>query len=748
MNRIKLTALILGGLALSVQCLGIGIIIPERIEPVHEIRNLALIRQDVDVKIKNDVARTHITQVFYNHYPRQLEATYIFPVPPDAHITDFVMYINGKPVRGEILEKNKARAIYENIVRQMKDPALLEYYDWQMFKMRIFPIPPEGKQKIEIEFVQVLKVDNDMVHFSFPVSKTDFRAVNIIDLKEWSFHISIDADSPIKTIYAPLHQIDVTMNNNNKSAEVTISPKDIERRSANIDLYYSYSRSEYGLNLLTYRPHPDEDGFFLLIISPGTIDKTRSVVPKDIVFIMDTSGSMAGEKIEQARDSLAYCLKNLNRRDRFNIIRFGTDVEPFSEEMLHVSDKTVDKALTFVDKMRARGGTNINEALETALKFARDASDRSSRLPVILFLTDGLPTVGVTNPDSILQNLEHHNRAGVHVFVFGVGYDVNTRLLDGIANMTHAVSSYIQPEENIEVKVSSLYDKISYPVMTGLELSFGDIGVTEMYPRDIPDLFAGGDISVLGKYKHAGHTAITLEGNEGEKGRRIVYECTFPEKERDNSFIEKIWATRKIGYLLDAVRRLDENEKEAKELVDEVVRLSKKYGIVTPYTSYLVQEDEVPEQGRRRPPLRFGQRALPEPTYAPSMESQILSRMKMDTGRAAVQQSIEIGSLKESLAVDKEDYGQNRVFIQGRQFELIDNTWIESNIQTEGKKIVTVKYLSPAYFELLSIRPDLAEFLKLGEKVRVQISPSVILEVADEGMESLTKETRSLIEKR
>ncbi|MCX7766185.1 MAG: VIT domain-containing protein, partial [Candidatus Sumerlaeia bacterium] len=449
MNTPRLIGVVILSILICANVFGIGIIIPERIEPRTELKPLAIIRQEVRVNIKNDVARTHITQVFYNHYPHQLEATYIFPVPPEAQITDFVMYIEGKPVRGEIMEKSQARAIYEDIVRKMRDPALLEYYDWQLFKMRIFPVPARGKQKVEIEYVQVLKVDNNVVHYSFPVSKRDFAEVNTEDLKEWTFTINLQSDRKIKTIYSPAYELNVDMREDQQSAQIKVSPEHLQKIGNDVDIYYTYSTSEYGLNILTHRPYADEPGYFLLIISPGKPKTGEVVIPKDIIFVVDTSGSMSGEKIEQVKKAVKYCINSLSKTDRFNIISFSTDVQSLSERLLVAEGENLIRAIDFTEELQARGGTNINEALITALKLLGDDKSETEsltsvkRLKQILFLTDGLPTVGVTNPNQILENIEKLRKRNLRIFVFGVGYDVNTKLLDGVAQRTRALATYI-----------------------------------------------------------------------------------------------------------------------------------------------------------------------------------------------------------------------------------------------------------------------------------------------------------------
>jgi Ca-activated chloride channel family protein len=364
--------------------------------------------------------------------------------------------------------------------------------------------------------------------------------------------------------------------------------------------YYTLSDKAVGLNALTTRPE-GEDGTFLLLISPSKFYDEAKLPPVDFTFILDTSGSMGDDdKIGAAKKALRYCLGSLRNVDAFNIIRFSTEVEPFEPNFIDANEENVKRAKTFVDGLRASGGTNIDGALAAAL----GQKPRKDRLHTILFITDGMPTVGITNVDQILTNVEKINQQRLRVFACGVGYDVNTKLLDRVAEKTRSVAQYIRPKEDLEVSVSQLFDKISRPVLTDLRIEWGELKVRDVYPKELPDLFAGTQLTVFGRYKDGGERAITLTGKVGGEEKKFVYEAKFPtEADSEHAFIQTLWATRRVGYLLDQIRV----NGESAELRDEVVQLAKKHGIVTPYTSYLVQEDRpaVAMEPRTRGPVTY-----------------------------------------------------------------------------------------------------------------------------------------------
>ncbi len=551
-----------------------GILLPkdERIPP------LAIKHQRVDIELRDGVASTRVEQVFQNSVNRDLEAVYVFPLPSGATVADFAMVINGKRVSGELVEKGKARKIYQDIVRRMRDPGLLEHIGGELFRVSVYPVPRNGEQKIELTYSQTVKYESGMFHFVYPL-RTGTKASRT--LQDFTVRARLNTSVPLKNIYSPSHDVGISRKSDREA--VIGFEEDRSLLDRDFVLYYSVSEKEFALNLL---PHavPGEDGFFMMMIAPTSDPALAKVLPKDITFVIDTSGSMAGQKIQQARDALSHCVKALNKDDRFNIIRFSTDVDSLSDSLMQVNDETNAKALKFIEGLRARGGTDINSALQTALAMKTD----KGRPTIVAFLTDGLPTIGTTDPEQIVKNVTGKLTDNTKVFVFGVGENVNTHLLDRVAGDSGGTGQYVKPGENIEVAVSSFYDKVSHPVLSAPTLSVNKVQIRDFYPKKLPDLFCGGQVTVFGRYRKSGHVAVTLSGLINGREHDVVYETTFPEKEPQNNFIPLLWATRKVGYLLDEIRLHGEN----KELKDEVVQLSKDYGIVTPYTSYLVLEDD------------------------------------------------------------------------------------------------------------------------------------------------------------
>ena len=537
-----------------------GVIIPGRSHP-HSIPIPRLTEHQVDVKITDQVARVRVDQVFYNPSNRTIEGTYYFPLPPDASISDFSMIVDGKVMTGELLEKGKARRIYEDIVRRQIDPALLEYVGHNLFSARIFPIPSKGERKIVLEYTSILKSDGGLVQFTYPLrgEPGNGRSTAGPDREHKSRQrkphsgteqvISIDLESkiPLKNIYSPSHDIDISRRDD-RHARISYEGRRDSGTEA-FTLYYSFSQSDFGLNILTIWPEDEDEGFFMMLVSPKTDFSRKEIIRKDIVFILDVSGSMEGEKIIQAREGLTYCISHLNRQDRFNVITFSSETRFFKNKLVSAAEYR-DEAIRYVKKLEARGGTNIDEALTEALDM-----DFDSRRPTsLVFITDGLPTVGERNVGKILKNVRKNNPDKFKIFTFGVGYDVNTKLLDKMAEMCRTVSDYIEPGENIEERITSFYTKVSHPVLTDLELDFGTVRVEDVCPGVLPDLFKGSQLTILGRYKKNRRTRITVSGKVNGRKKSYTYWANF-KKNRDRfTFLPHLWATRKIGTLMDEIR--------------------------------------------------------------------------------------------------------------------------------------------------------------------------------------------------
>jgi uncharacterized protein YegL len=714
-KAIALTGLLL--VLLSSQALADGFIIPRPIPPYEPMPPMLSIKyHHVDIRITDQVAETFVDQVFKNNYHRDLEGTYIFPIPEDASISKFSMYAGNEEIRGKVLDKEEARRIYEDIVRQRKDPALLEYYSDGMFKASVYPIPGNGETRVKLAYSEVLKLSGGICGYKYILGTEKFSKDPLESVK---LNIELESKQPIKSIFSPTHDIRTEKVSDHK-AKITYVEENT-RPNKDFVLYYTVSDEEIGFSLLTHYDEKD-GGFFLGMVSPKVEISKEKKVKKNVIFILDTSGSMKGKKIEQARGALNFCLSSLNRGDKFNVIDFDDRIESFKSELVEVNSSSVDEALEFVRKTEADGGTDINSALLTGL----DQITSDNRPNFLIFLTDGLPTVGVTELKEILKNVDEKNRYRARVFVFGVGYDVNTHLLDKIASENHATSDYVSPDEDIEIKVSHFFKKISNPILTDLALKFDRIETSQIYPKELPDLFQGSQLIILGKFDGQGLSNVTLTGSAENEKKEYKYQVDFAREKEKNEFVPLLWATRRIGYLIDQIRLYGKN----KELVDEIVVLSKKYGIITEYTSFLIDADP----------------ATPHRELAERAEQSISRLSARDVGAGAVYQAKNLGGLKKA-AVPAPGYfdaeGKMRevteVMQMGKKsFFKKDGVWIDSEF--EGKReTLKIEKFSPAYFKLISIKPEIGRYLSLGDSVIFTLNGTAV-EISDQGKTELSQE--------
>jgi Ca-activated chloride channel family protein len=708
-------------LLISTNVFADGFIVIPNPRPLPNPFPLEVVYHKVDVTIDGQSAVTKIDQSFYNPSNARLEGLYIFPIPKGAVINNFSMEINGIDTKAELLDANKARKIYEDIVRQMRDPALLEYSEQNIFKLRIFPIEPRSEKKISISYSEVLESDNNLFEYVYPLNTEKFSAK---PLNNVSVKIDLKSDEKLKNIYSPTHEVDIV----NKDDHHSVISFESENIKPDIDfkLYFSKNSSTVGLSLLTYNT-PKEDGYFLLSASPSfEIDK-NDIESKDITFILDVSGSMSGEKLEQAKKALLYCINNLNSGDRFNIVRFSTEAYALFKNLENVDKKNITEAKKFIEDLQAIGGTNIEEAFTLALK----NYEGSSQPHFIVFLTDGKPTIGETNDDKLVKRILTTNKGKSRIFTFGIGNEINTHLLDKLTDETKAWRTYVSEDEDIEVKVSNFYDKIQSPVLSNLKLDFtNNVKVYQTYPKDLPDLFKGSNLLIFGRYKGTGRVDATLNGQLNGEMKRYSVSKNLDNDGNKYNFIPPIWASRRIGYLLDLIRLNGEN----KEIIDEITSLAREHGIITPYTSYLIMEDE--EIRLRRNRLADELQTLPpRPELKKETEGDYF-RIKEKSGRGSIVVSEEFQNLNSATNFEQSKQGIDRLSYhdsRGNKVNLIqqvknvlgravyqqDKFWVDSELQNQTNiKKVRIQFNSDEYYELLANEPGTAQFLALGQNVR------------------------------
>lgn len=555
-----------------------GIIIDRRphipVARTFEIREVS-----IDAQVKDQVAEVRITQTFHNPGSVQIESEFLFPLPEDGAIQNFVLLVDGKELPGKLMSKDEARRIYEEIVRSKRDPALLEYMGRGLYRTSVFPIPPGADRKITMRYTQLCKRDREVIEFSYPLSTQKFTTRPIQRL---AIELAIQSKDAIKSIYCPSDDARIDRTGDHE-ARIRLERRDVVP-SNDFRLVYTLADGAVGASILSYRPTEGEDGYFLLLASPQVKASDQKPLPKTAILVLDRSGSMAGKKIEQARNALKWVLNNLRQDDLFNIIVYDDRVESFKPELQRYSSQSREEAERYVENIREGGSTNIDSALKTALGMIRD----DSRPSYVLFLTDGLPTAGETQELKIAENCRRANDRRARVFCFGVGFDVNARLLDRLSGGNSGTSEYVKPDEDIEAHVSRFYSKFTSPALSDLKVELSGIDVNRTYPRDLPDLFEGGQLIWVGRYRQPGRTTLRLSGKVGGEHRTFEFPAELAESGRGSThdYVERIWATRRVGYLIDQIDLAGQN----RELVDELVSLSTKYGILTPYTSFLADD--------------------------------------------------------------------------------------------------------------------------------------------------------------
>ncbi|MHC4217989.1 MAG: VIT domain-containing protein, partial [Planctomycetota bacterium] len=533
----------------------------------------------VDVTIHDQVALTEVTQTFHNDTGRRLEATYVFPLPENADLTDFQMTFNGQMLKGEVLPAADARRVYESIVRRTRDPGLIEFIGRRLLQMRVFPIEPGSDTTIKMSYQQIARPISGMHGYHYPLRtrKTVGQAYGMV-----RFNVTLDTKSPLKNIWSPSHAVEI-IRNGERTAKIAY-----EASGGSLEddflLLYDTDASDLGLSVIAYRPDGAKPGHFALMLTPKQLWPETAYQPQDVVFVIDTSGSMAGEKIQQARRSLQFCIDKLDERDRFNVVRFSTGFDLVFPELALATKENRGKAQDFAERFQAAGGTNIADTLHHVLGLRPAGDDAGQSRPfVVVFLTDGQ---GNREAGEIMSRLAGVAGAAKHTRIvpFGVGHDVNTLLLDRLAGDYTGRTTYVQPGENLELVLGDFFSIVSRPVLTNLRLALPAVGVTEQFPATLGDLYHGQQVIIAGRFDTSVTGPVKLTAVRNGEPLEFVWPDVAFTNTAEAGYVPAVWAGRKISYLIDQIRAHGESQ----EMIAEVVQLSQSYGIQTPYTSWLV----------------------------------------------------------------------------------------------------------------------------------------------------------------
>ena len=659
---------------------------------------LEINRNHIKIGIKNQLATTKVDQVFVNPNNFEVNGMYIFPVPDAAVVSNLALSIDGELVNGELLSQEQSHQIYRNSARYGGNRAILEHIGTRAFVVEVSGIPAYGERRVQFEYSQIISADSDLTKYTYPLSLAKSASAPIRNLH---IEMEIVSENELRTVYSPSHEVIINRKDDHH-VHLSYEGTDVDPDDDFL-CYYSVSDDNFGITVLTHRADEKENGYFMLLVSPKYEVKQTEIVEKDFVFVLDRSGSMARRKVEQAKAALRYCVQNLNDGDRFNLIVFNEDITSLADKLNRgeewfggerwrdsaaMSHKLIDvkdgreKAFAFIKGIEGRGGTNINEALLTALAEKPDPN----RPRIVVFLTDGRPTAGVRNPAQILENVGKANKNQSRIFVFGVGYDINDHLLDKMAADNGGTRNYVTPNEDIEVAVSSLFRKMNEPVLVDVGINFGQIVTKELTPKNLPDLFREEQLTILGRYEGHGDIVLKLRGIIGSEQHEFAKNVHFSELEPDNDFLPHLWAQRRVAELVDEAALNGGNE----ESYREIERLSEEYGILTPYTSFI----DAGDGSLRR---QYNSRLSDAYTEAIPISERIRYNRKLE---------------EEKVARSRRQHADTK-YVGRKTFHRHNGIWVDSEYdgKSERKQVV---YGSDEYFDLMYKVPGLKNYFKLA----------------------------------
>lgn len=653
--------------------------------PVGSVARLEALEAEIEVAEGVMVARYHFSlsnpaSERGDNLGPGAEGRIVFPVPRGSSVTDLVLSGGPQTLEGRVLDAGEATRIYEDIVRRLIDPALLRSLGDDLYEVRAFPVPAGERRAVSFTVTTPLLAEDGRALVEVPWSRMSPRPA--------SAAVSVDVDVPweVRSAIAPGFALDVERI---RSGRLDISWESAEgwTGATNFRLHLTGGEGLVDARLLAHRL-AGEDGYFALLFAP--VVEVDEVVPRDVVIVLDTSGSMEGEKMAQATEAAAYVLDHLGAEDRFATVSFARSVRTFRPGLSPARDARA--GIRYVRELDAGGGTNISGAIERALSLLD-----GERPGAVIFLTDGLPTAGIEDPSGIMDIAERAASGRVQLFAFGVGFDVDTVLLDALSSRFAGSSHYVTPDERVDTEVQRLFERVSTPVLTDVEITIEGVDTWNLAPAEIASIFAGSQALLTGRYEGSGLATVVVRGNSVAGPERFEYEVEFPRRDGDDPAVAQIWAQRRVADLLTELRI----EGSCESLVEEIVEIATRFGIVTPFTAYLAEEPELvfrPQEAARA----VGDAVAAAPA----------------SGQSAVAGAADLESLREGkFELGGGDRNAARV-VGAHSYFNVDGAWVRDGMEP-GDEAPEVLVGSPAFAALLEAAPELAAAAALGPRVIV-----------------------------
>lgn len=550
--------------------------------PLYKVEKI-----EIDASINHQVATVMVGQTFKNTSSQTLQVRFVFPLPYDGAVDQMTFLVDGQELAGKLLDAKEAQKRFTDYVRRMEDPALVQWIGSGTYQTQVFPIPPGAKRTVSLRYTQLLRSSGTLTDWWLPLRPA---AQNRDSIGEIAIRARITSSLPVSNVYSPTHDTKI-----DASDPTSVTVKVHQENSSNpsdFRLLWDVVEMPVPMSLVAYRGQSDEDGYFMLLLQPALEppDQQQAATARRIVIALDKSGSMSGEKIQQARNAVEHLLNQLREDDQFEIITYDGRVESYAGKLVAAIPDRIADATTYTRGILAGGGTNIHESLLQAIQVAEKSQDPA----FIVYLTDGQPTVGITNPARIVADAAAANASRSRVLSLGVGYDVNSFLLDKMSAALHGQTVYIPPGDAVDAHVKRLWERIGATVLSDVQLKLTVDGkpgaVREVYPGNLVDLFSGDQMVLVGRYRHGGKLKVELSGELGDASRTFQFNGDLPDAEEIGSrhqFVQRLWAIRRIGSIIDQIDLHGQQD----ELVEELIALSKKHGVLTPYTAFLADEN-------------------------------------------------------------------------------------------------------------------------------------------------------------
>ncbi len=674
----------------------------------------------LDVVIDGQKAACVLQYVLYNPADRPLEVDFLAPLPEGGAVTGLTLMDGQAELPGRIYGRDEAWEVYREIVSKLKDPALLEYAGRDTYRARVFPLPAKGRRTLELRFDYLAPKSDGRASFGFPLA----GPLTAGRQPEVEAHLTVKAVPGLANLYSPLAGMKID-HQPGQDALVTFTSEKAPVPN-HFRLFFQTGSGPMGGLVLSHRPDPGDDGFFLFLAEPALDPAAKIEAAKKVIFVLDKSGSMSGPKFEQAKGALRFILERLDARDLFNLVDYNDRVSAWKPEAVDMSPGNRRSALAYVDHLRAGGATDIEAALETSFSLAGDPGQPA----YLVFLTDGQPTSGEENELKLAELAQKANpKDAARLFAFGLGFDVNSRLLDRLSGQAGGASVFVDPDEDLEAKVSAFFSRLTAPALTRPALT-ADRALNRLLPETCPDLFVGQQLALVGRYPVGGAATLTLGGRQGEAEKVFKFTVDLAEGPNpDGQFIAGLWAQRRIGQLID---RIDlAGGKPNPELVAELVALSKKYGILTPYTSFLALENQDITREADLAPLAaenlaaIGETVGKSANYQRAVKGEMRAAVQAQAPKAAAAVQAEAEALAQlDQAVARS--GEGRLYPPrqwaGQTFFFKDGQWrAESLDEAALRDPRVIRQLSEDYFALArKLGPEEMVWLSQPEPVAFQ----------------------------